>query len=527
MTNKEHTLVQVFSPLSQVIAMIILIFMSVSCTTVKRPNLQPWKPPSWVQGKHLSKHLQNLSSTTLTTFMPTSKTQLIQTPIQPSAKEYSRNSQKNAFWQQKVSLNFEGISLKKAIDGLARSYQFSYRNLLPKSPQIKHYRAINTPLNTILQDLGELTDSRIIIGKKSVIISENKAFWVQYSIDYPNIKRTSLSKSQFNQNVGAISNNPQAKANVEISNEFKNDFWKHLEKIFSAFTTNPASATTNTSIIQTANKILIHPETGAVSVYGKQSLHRQIEKIIHNINQQARRQAHIEMAIMEVTLNDEYKAGIDWSLFENNNNISQQTLGANLGSAPRIVTNISGVLDGISLNFGARLIEQFGNTKVLSSPQIRLINNQTALLKVVDNIIYFTIKTDTIQNNSVSTVSFATKAKSVSVGIVISLTATILPDNSLIINLKPTLSRIAQFVNDPHPELAKNKVRSLVPVLRERELESFLHIRPNEVAVIGGLIQNRNSQNATQSPGSSGLLGFDSKQANNTELILFLRANIL
>ena len=39
-----------------------------------------------------------------------------------------------------------------------------------------------------------------------------------------------------------------------------------------------------------------------------------------------------------------------------------------------------------------KLLEQFGNTRVLSSPKLMAMNNQTALLKVVDNVVYFQIQ---------------------------------------------------------------------------------------------------------------------------------------
>ena len=38
------------------------------------------------------------------------------------------------------------------------------------------------------------------------------------------------------------------------------------------------------------------------------------------------------------------------------------------------------------------LLESYGNTKVLSSPKLMALNNQTALLKVVNNLVYFSIE---------------------------------------------------------------------------------------------------------------------------------------
>jgi general secretion pathway protein D len=498
---------------------------------VERPNIKEWQAPKWTEKN-------STASKSIT------QSYLKATPIrkQNSSLKKAKSHKKDPFWQRIISLNFEKISLNKALDGLSKSYNFGYRNNTSKTIMVKHYRALKTPLSDVLQDLAQLTNTRFTLNKRSLVVTYDKAYWKEYAVNYPNIKRSSLSKTRFSQNIGSTQNNQNTGASVEITNESKNIFWGRLEKMLSTLSTVyqkiPAtnkilslSSTklNNTQAQQTNNEvqILVHPETGIISVYGKQALHKQVKNILTKINQQARRQTHIEMAIMEVELNDQYQAGIDWSIFEDNNSISQQAIGANLGAAPRVITNITAVLDGISLNFGARLIEKFGDTKVLSSPQIKLINNQTALLKVVDNVVYFTIKAKTLQNTSGSSVSFETQAKSISVGLVITLTANILPDNSLIINLKPTISRIFNFVNDPHPELAKNDIVSPIPVLRERELESVLHIQPNEVAVIGGLIQNKDDKQSQHSPGSGGFVGFSSTEKKNTELILFLRANVI
>ncbi len=43
--------------------------------------------------------------------------------------------------------------------------------------------------------------------------------------------------------------------------------------------------------------------------------------------------------------------------------------------------------NGVSIT--VKLLEQFGKTRVLSSPMLMAMNNQTALLKVVDNVVYF------------------------------------------------------------------------------------------------------------------------------------------
>ena len=61
-----------------------------------------------------------------------------------------------------------------------------------------------------------------------------------------------------------------------------------------------------------------------------------------------------------------------------------------LATPPRVVIGYGAI--AADFNISIRLLEQFGNTRVLSSPKLMALNNQTALLKVVDNVVYFTVQ---------------------------------------------------------------------------------------------------------------------------------------
>ena len=67
------------------------------------------------------------------------------------------------------------------------------------------------------------------------------------------------------------------------------------------------------------------------------------------------------------------------------------------------------------------LLNQFGNTRVLSSPKLMALNNQTALLKVVDNLVYFTIEAQTTTTQGAQSQTFNTTPQTVPIGMVMSL----------------------------------------------------------------------------------------------------------
>ncbi|HYS90964.1 MAG TPA: hypothetical protein VEN78_39115, partial [Bradyrhizobium sp.] len=169
----------------------------------------------------------------------------------------------------------------------------------------------------------------------------------------------------------------------------------------------------------------------------------------------------------------------------------------------------------------------FGNVRVLSSPKLSVLNNQTALLRVVDNLVYFQVQSSTSQTpNAPSLLSITTTAVTVPVGFVMNVTPQISSDDTILLNVKPSTTRLIRFVNDPNPLLT---IPNQVPQLRMREMESLIKVNSGQIAVLGGLIEDSVNDvedtipiiNAIPFIGSL----FSSRNRNNakTELIVFLR----
>ena len=101
-----------------------------------------------------------------------------------------------------------------------------------------------------------------------------------------------------------------------------------------------------------------------------------------------------------------------------------------------------------------KLLEKYGEVKVLSSPKLSVMNNQTAVMKVVDNTVYFTLKADTTANTNTTTTTFTTTLQSVPVGFVMNVTPQVSENDSVILNIRPSISSIVAYVADPNPTLA-------------------------------------------------------------------------
>jgi general secretion pathway protein D len=184
-----------------------------------------------------------------------------------------------------------------------------------------------------------------------------------------------------------------------------------------------------------------------------------------------------------------------------------------------------------------RLLESFGKTRVLSSPKVSVMNNQAALLKVVDNKVYFTI---TVTPGIAATLSspataalYTTTVNTVPVGFLMNVTAQIGDDEEITLNLRPTVSRITSYANDPSPALAAAGVTNRIPEIQTREFESIMKVRDGETAVLGGLMQDDQSNATDQIPGLGNVPVFGelfknrSNQSSKSELVIFLRPTIL
>ena len=155
------------------------------------------------------------------------------------------------------------------------------------------------------------------------------------------------------------------------------------------------------------------------------------------------------------------------------------------------------------------------------------------MLKVVDNRVYFTVNVERRQSEERDEVTTQTEIHTVPVGLVMNVTPQISSDGDVMLNVRPSMSRILGFVDDPNPELAVADVRNSVPEIQVREMESMLRVHSGDVAIIGGLMQESTRENISRLPGLGQLpmIGklFSSVQKNRsqTELMIVLRPTVM
>ncbi len=285
-----------------------------------------------------------------------------------------------------------------------------------------------------------------------------------------------------------------------------------------------------------AASVIVNPETGTVTVRATSRQHEKVREFIAQVSTSASRQVLIEATVVEVLLNDNYQSGVDWSALGINGlgySFRQNFTGTNLSEAPFFSVSYSNpnAAAGGNISSTVKLLDSFGTTRVLSSPKIMAINNQTAVLKVVDNRVYFTIQAQVTpaQGTTQPLVVFTTTQNVVPVGFVMNVTPQVGEDDVVVLNVRPTVSRIIGFVNDPNPDLARANVVSRVPEIQSREFESVLRVPSGQTAVLGGLMQDSFEAHRdglpvlSQIPFFGDAVSFRNDTARKSELVVFLR----
>ena len=321
-----------------------------------------------------------------------------------------------------------------------------------------------------------------------------------------------------------------------------------------AETDNTNATTVKRTTYREAASVITNAEAGVVVVRASSRQHEKIQEFLDLVLTNARRQVIIEATIAEVILSDRYQQGINWQSLRTLRpgastagfSVAQNQSGLVAGAVPNPFESITAagtfsfllnyVAPGLGISSTLSLLETFGKVKVLSSPKVSVLNNQTAMLRVVDNLVYFEMKTDPATTvNGVTTPAVTTgTARSVAVGVVMSVTPQISESGTILLNVRPTITSRKDCatcgVTDPTPGLA---VPNIIPEIQMREMESMLRLADGEVAVMGGLMEDRVNSSTNQIPGLGNIPGignfFKNRDETNTktELVVFLKPTII
>ncbi|MDR3631969.1 MAG: pilus (MSHA type) biogenesis protein MshL [Desulfocapsaceae bacterium] len=306
------------------------------------------------------------------------------------------------------------------------------------------------------------------------------------------------------------------------------------------------SVKTSRQTSKTGAYFTIDKPVGIITVTATRDLLDRVDNYLTSLQKQMYKQINIEAKIIEVQLNDSSNMGVDWSKMLSPNGSNPLTLTGqpifgnggqvfptNTGATSQFISSFT--LNASSFNILLSALKDVGDTKVLSNPKISVLNGQPAFISVGRNTAYISKVTSTQTTGSTNnTVTFTVDTSSILSGVGLALTANVMDDNEVVMNLVPVVSRLLNgVVQTVQIGTSANGAQVGLPVVDVREMSTTVKVKNGDMLVIGGLIDNtdQNDKNSVPLLGDIPLVkylfGSSSKAVTKKELIILLKPTII
>jgi len=274
------------------------------------------------------------------------------------------------------------------------------------------------------------------------------------------------------------------------------------------------------------NRYILNKFSGTLIVTATKDKMKQIKKLISNLRKDSRKQVLIEARIIEVALGKEFRYGIDWNLLMRN------FLGT--GASVQLVQNLaldtafgSVYVTGADFQSVLNALERTGELETLSSPRIRVLNGQTALISSGVVIPFWEKRVSTVTGTTSSQQVYYIRTNVLD-GVLLGVTPYI-ENDSIIMNIVPVSTKI----EDVRQLVENGNVIAEAPVLNVKEAGTIVKVKDGDLIIIGGLIGTDKRKVVSKVPGLGDIPGLgvlfrkEEYIKQKRELIIFLRPRII
>lgn len=417
----------------------------------------------------------------------------------------------------------------------------------------------NTTVPEVLKVVRSVHGYDFKMTGKTIQVFPNTIHTRIFKVDYLAMKRTGasvttsktgqISVSGSSADNGSDSNSGSSNSST-IQTDSSSDFWNELKVSLEMLVGQ-----------EDGRRVSINAQTGMVVVRAEPSILRVVEEYLETSQAILTRQVILEARILEVTLNDRFQTGINWSVLNSSDQgmLSLNQVGggsifsgngytSHTGSSvtldPGTITGIAGsVTDSFGGVFGAalstrnfdafiELLKAQGDVQVLSSPRVSTINNQKAVIKV-GNDEFFVTNVETDENNNVSggTTSVSVELEPFFSGVALDVIPQISEDGEIVLHVHPAVSD----VNEQTKTVSTTFGSLILPLAASniRESDTIIRASNGQVVVIGGLMQNITTDDQAGIPvlGDIPVLGHlfrhTKQETRKSELVILLKPTIV
>ncbi len=399
---------------------------------------------------------------------------------------------------KKISVDLTDTTVARALNTvlfpLSYGFQVKDSDLIILAMETRVYRVVLPP---VIQNFDDLTSN------ESSVESLN------------NSNGTTLSATSNNANTGQ-----QIKLGTKIlvSNKSSNiSFWDDIRENLN-------------SLISSQGKFSINKPAGVVIVTDTPLSHQRISQYFEDLNRRVSQQIEVDVKVVEVSLNDENRFGIDWNTLVknlkilNSLNLATNFVSENFTSGPLLTLTGQGPKSGSAISekcikFVIDALSKQGHVDIVSQPKVRFLNNQIAVIQVgstqsfIDHTTFEVTQTGTISSVSTSQVQQ---------GVTMRLLGNIVGDQ-IYLSVAPVVTTI-----DNIRSITSGNTTIEAPQTTTKSINTLVKVKEGETVAIGGLMTSYSQKDKQSVPVISKipvlgkLFQYAANRSSKSELIIFI-----
>lgn len=401
----------------------------------------------------------------------------------------------------------------------------------------------NVTLTELLDTLTDMLDLTYRVRQSVIRVSKPRPETRVFSVQYVNLKRTGISSTSAQ--IGATGTGVTAPATAisgsgvtaassgitgagtvaatpgqaSVTTITETDLWKELEAGL-------------TKILSPIGKMVVERQGGNILVMDLPKSLDRIASFLESVEGSVQRQVLIEARVIEVRLTGEFRFGLDWGAIAK----AGALRGATTVSPSRIIGQSLAPGGGqfqvgvTSTDFEALLsvLHTQGEVNVLSSPKLATLNNQTAVIRSATDDVFFERRVVQTVVGITPLITTDVTPRTVTIGVVLAVTPQISPDGSVVLHIRPTVTERTGTAT-----FKEAFTEFTAPILDVREADVIVRAREGQIVVIGGLIQERKTDEESKVPllGDLPVIGrlfrSTTQERKKTELVVLLSPTVL
>lgn len=279
---------------------------------------------------------------------------------------------------------------------------------------------------------------------------------------------------------------------------------------------NSASSDTSGSVTITVDKA-----NNALLIYGTPQQYAVIQDALHHMDV-APIQVQLEAVIAEVTLTDGLQYGVQYFYKPNGRHEIVLSNSDTAAIAPELPGFSYLFTPGQNISIILSALSQVTHVEVVSSPNVMVLNNGTALLQVGNQVPIATAQAVSVAAGNAPIVNSIEYHPT---GVILKVTPSV--------NLSGTVTLdILQEVSNVAPDADQNTTLGS-PTFAERRVKSTVAIHDNETVALGGLISTSRTKGSSgipflsQIPVLGGLFGKKTDNSDRTELMVLITPHVV